>query len=234
MAGEIARDGISTWQWLCDAGGIEIWGRDADFAEALRVALRPSAPTLEDALRETSTDDFISAFFSVAEPFVTMFQAILQFFEAAGVREGRAQWRISIEEEQRHGIREAKKDMHTARAVELPIGLRQAKSCVTAATPVLAAPSLHYTGFRGRVRHPAGSPVARRASPPVGSHLRLRSDAPLGHSAPHVVHKDLRRARMLAADVVDHRVVGIAVEAGAGMLGQPFLESFSYYCRVFE
>ena len=85
MAGEIARDGISTWQWLCDAGGIEIRGRDADFAEALRVALRPSAPTLEDALRETSTDDFISAFFSVAEPFVTMFQAILQFFEAAGV-----------------------------------------------------------------------------------------------------------------------------------------------------
>ena len=83
MAGEIARDGISTWQWLCDAGGIEIRGRDADFAEALRVALRPSAPTLEDALRETSTDDFISAFFSVAEPFVTMFQAILQFFEAA-------------------------------------------------------------------------------------------------------------------------------------------------------
>jgi hypothetical protein len=99
MAGEIARDGISAWQWLCDAGGIEIRGRDADFVEALRVALRPSAPTLEDAVRETSTDDLISAFFSVAEPFVTMFQAILRFFEAAGVREGRAQWRISIEEE---------------------------------------------------------------------------------------------------------------------------------------
>lgn len=179
MAGEIARDGISTWQWLCDAGGIEIRGRDADFAEALRVALRPSAPTLEDALRETSTDDFISAFFSVAEPFVTMFQAILQFFEAAGVREGRAQWRISIEEEQRHGIREAKKDMHTARAVELPIGLRQAKSCVTAATAGAgsAEPSLYRISRAGATpgrvtgcapRLPSGrlaSPLAVRCAP---------------------------------------------------------------------
>jgi hypothetical protein len=48
-----------------------------------------------------------------------------------------------------------KKDMYTAHAVELPIGLRQAKSHVTAAMPVLAAPSVDYTGFRGRLRRGA-------------------------------------------------------------------------------
>ncbi|RWE06229.1 MAG: hypothetical protein EOS23_31670 [Mesorhizobium sp.] len=95
----VARDSFEAWSRLCAAGGLELDDRDADFGENLRIALAPSAATLEEALRSSSTDHLVRAVFDLAEPFVAMFRAILSFFQAAGVQQGRSQWDIHIEEE---------------------------------------------------------------------------------------------------------------------------------------
>lgn len=96
---DVARDSVTAWSQLRAAGGLECSGRDEDIEEALRTALRPSAATLRDALLACSTDDLVRAFFGVAEPYVVMFRAILDFFQAAGAREGRSAWAIRIEDE---------------------------------------------------------------------------------------------------------------------------------------
>ena len=99
MARKIATDAVTAWEILCREGGLELRDRDADFEEGLRVKLKPAAPTLQDALRACSTDDLIRGFFDVIQPFAVMFRAILEFFKAAGAREGRAEWVIEINEE---------------------------------------------------------------------------------------------------------------------------------------
>ncbi|MEI8703510.1 hypothetical protein [Mesorhizobium sp. ISC15] len=95
----VARGSFEAWSRLCAAGGLELDDRDADFGENLRIALSPSAATLEEALRSSSTDHLVRAVFDLAEPFVAMFRAILSFFQAAGVQQGRSQWDIHIEED---------------------------------------------------------------------------------------------------------------------------------------
>ncbi|TIN10194.1 hypothetical protein [Mesorhizobium sp.] len=95
----VARDSFEAWSRLCAAGGLELGNRDADFGENLRIALSPSAATLEEALRSSSTDHLVRAVFDLAEPFVAMFRAILSFFQAAGVQQGLSQWDIHIKEE---------------------------------------------------------------------------------------------------------------------------------------
>lgn len=99
MTDHVARDSMTAWERLCEAGGIELHGRDEDFEEQLRVALLPSAATLNDALRAGSTDDLVRAFFGLAEPYVAMFRAIVAFFQAAGAREGQSEWAIRIDDE---------------------------------------------------------------------------------------------------------------------------------------
>jgi hypothetical protein len=99
MARKIARDSVAAWEVLCQIGGIEPEGRDIDFEEKLRTSLKPSASTLVEALRASSTDELIREFFRLAQPFVEMFAAILKFFESAGAREGRLQWEIQIEDD---------------------------------------------------------------------------------------------------------------------------------------
>ncbi|WP_419697289.1 hypothetical protein ACN2CC_35290 (plasmid) [Mesorhizobium muleiense] len=95
----VARDSFEAWSRLCAAGGLELGNRDADFGENLRIALSPSAATLEEALRSSSTDHLVRAVFDLGEPFVAMFRAILSFFQAAGVQQGLSQWDIHIKEE---------------------------------------------------------------------------------------------------------------------------------------
>jgi len=94
----VSRDAVSAWTTLCTLGGLEPDGRDADLAAALKTALTPSAATLDDALRASSTDDFVRAFFDLVQPFAHMFRAIMDFFEAAGAREGQNAWVIQIDE----------------------------------------------------------------------------------------------------------------------------------------
>jgi hypothetical protein len=99
MVDQIARDSLTAWGRLREAGGIEPHDRDADFAEQLRIALRPSAATLDEALGAVTLDDLVRAFFGLVQPYVEMFRAILEFFEIAEARQGRSQWSLKIEEE---------------------------------------------------------------------------------------------------------------------------------------
>lgn len=96
---QVARDSFTAWRILCEAGGIELDGRDAGFEESLRRELLDSAPTLEDALRSTSTDELVIAFFGVAASYVEMFRAILDFYQAAGAAEGRDNLELQVQNE---------------------------------------------------------------------------------------------------------------------------------------
>ena len=99
MARKVARTALAAWDALCERGGLEPTGRDADLIDRLRNALRPLLPTLEAALQVSSTDELVRAFFAIAEPFVQMYQAIFNFFEAAKAREGREGWVVLVEDE---------------------------------------------------------------------------------------------------------------------------------------
>src|SRR5262245_37579910 len=92
----IHKDSVAAWLDLQKRGGLELRGRDEGFEEALKNRLAPSAASLEDAVREATTDDLVRAFFDVLQPFVAMFSAILEFFEKAGAAEGREQWNIQV------------------------------------------------------------------------------------------------------------------------------------------
>lgn len=98
MDQKILREAVSAWATLCRAGGLEPMGRDSDLTTALKTALNASATTLEEALLASSTDELVRAFFDLVQPFAHMFRAILEFFQAAGVREGRGAWAILIDE----------------------------------------------------------------------------------------------------------------------------------------
>lgn len=95
---EIHRDSLAAWIDFQQRGGIELQGRDEGLDDELKNRLMPSAQSLEEALQTTTTDDFVSIFFSVLEPFVAMFRAILDFFEKAAATEGREQWNIMVDD----------------------------------------------------------------------------------------------------------------------------------------
>src|SRR5690606_3457300 len=78
--------------------GMEVDGRDAELAEALRCQLDASANSLTEALDGASTSDFIRAFFTVAMPFVDMLKDLLRFFERARAKHGPQQWRIVFDD----------------------------------------------------------------------------------------------------------------------------------------
>lgn len=96
---EVSRDSWSAWQSLCEQGGIEVEGRDADLVEALRVELDPSAADLRAAIVSTSTDALVRALFGRIAPFAVMFADIVAYFKAAGAYKGRDHWRVKVEEE---------------------------------------------------------------------------------------------------------------------------------------
>ncbi|MHB8271892.1 hypothetical protein [Bradyrhizobium sp.] len=95
---QIHRDSRKAWDDLCKRGGLELNGRDEGLDEQLKNRLKPSARSLDEALRTASTDELVSAFFAVMEPYVLMFRAILDFFEKAGATEGREQWNITVDD----------------------------------------------------------------------------------------------------------------------------------------
>jgi hypothetical protein len=91
-------DSLAAWADLKERGGLELDGRDDGFEEELKNRLAPSARSLQEALRTTTTDDLARAFFDVLQPFVVMFRAILDFFEKSGAAEGRKQWNITVDD----------------------------------------------------------------------------------------------------------------------------------------
>lgn len=96
MKDAIHRDSASAWKQLRTAGGLDITYRDEDLVDRLKNSLDENAASLEEALGNSSTDEFIRAFFQVVHPFVEIFRDILKFFNKAGEKEGQSQLQISI------------------------------------------------------------------------------------------------------------------------------------------
>ncbi len=88
----------AVWADLKARGGLEPDGRDEGLEETLRVRLSPLASSLTAALDATSTDELIRALFDALHPYAEMFRDTLSFFEKAGARHGRQQWRLSVGE----------------------------------------------------------------------------------------------------------------------------------------
>ena len=99
MGGVVYRDALGAWQGLSKVGGLELDGRDEDLGMQLKNLLDPDAESLEAALAATSTAVFLQALFQVIQPFASMFQDVLGFFEKAGARQGQTQWKVSVGEE---------------------------------------------------------------------------------------------------------------------------------------
>lgn len=95
----VSRDARAAWSQLRAIGGFEPNGRDGDLEERLRMALRPSSTSLDDALSQCTTDQLVETFFGLLQPYVAMFRATLNFFQRAGAREGREAWSIRLEQE---------------------------------------------------------------------------------------------------------------------------------------
>lgn len=98
MEQPIHRDASSAWEYLCLHGGLELEGRDEGLEDEIRRQLNPAASSLEDALSQATLDHFAKAFFKAIHPFLAMFSDVLAFFEQAGAKEGRAQWRLQIDD----------------------------------------------------------------------------------------------------------------------------------------
>lgn len=95
----VHRDSTSAWRALCEAGGLEVDGRDEDLGAQLKIQLDPNAPDLDVAIAAATTDVFLQALFRTVQPFVTMFGEVLAFFKQAGARAGQSQLRISVADE---------------------------------------------------------------------------------------------------------------------------------------
>ena len=93
------RDSVSAWKGLAEAGGLEPDGRDSDLAGELKNQLDGEAETLESALRAAPVHAFVQALLRLIQPFPMMFVDVLRFFEAAGAREGKIQWRVALEDD---------------------------------------------------------------------------------------------------------------------------------------
>lgn len=117
MSSHVAQDSLTAWRDLSARGGLELDDRDSDFAAQLKTFLAPSAVTLEEALRQSSTDQLVRALLDVIHPFSDMFRAILDFFRRAGAREGRDQWQIKINEEHL-GLREFESFLESWRQID--------------------------------------------------------------------------------------------------------------------
>jgi hypothetical protein len=89
--------GFEAWNGLGHCG-LEPTGRDAELAELLRIAIDAQAVTLDDALHGCTAEQFVKAFLSIGAPYVQMLRGILGLFEAAGVKQGKAHWRIAFDD----------------------------------------------------------------------------------------------------------------------------------------
>lgn len=99
MDNTIHRDSLAAWRALRDGGALDLDDRDEDLSGKLKERLDPTAPDLEHALADATTDQFLSALFVTIQPFVSMYRDILAFFKRAGARHGQSQWRIGVGEE---------------------------------------------------------------------------------------------------------------------------------------
>ena len=99
MTEPIYRDALSAWRALEAIGGIERDDRDEDLVAALTRQLQPDAPDLETALAGVSSSELLAALFGSIQPSVSMFKDILEFFEQAGARQGKAHWRVSVDDQ---------------------------------------------------------------------------------------------------------------------------------------
>ncbi len=96
---QVHRDALQAWAAFREIGGLDLSDRDADLEPEILVRLgQPQAGTLAEALQYCSTDDLVRALFGAISPFVAMFRDTLDFFKAAGAKEGRQQWDIKVDD----------------------------------------------------------------------------------------------------------------------------------------
>jgi hypothetical protein len=98
MRSPLHRDALSAWRHLREEGGLEIDDRDEGLEDRLIILINPAGANLEEALRSATNADLLRALFDVIHPYVAMFRDILDFFERAGAKEGRAQWNLQVDE----------------------------------------------------------------------------------------------------------------------------------------
>jgi hypothetical protein len=93
----VHRDASSAWAYLVACGGLELGDRDQDIVSELHGRLDPTAASLSEALQRVSLEKFLREFFEVAQSYVYMFNAILDFFESSGATRGRHDWCLALE-----------------------------------------------------------------------------------------------------------------------------------------
>lgn len=99
MSAKIYRNSEEAWEAFRQIGGLETSNRDQDLVDLLRQNLNPSASHISEALSSASVEQFLTAFFSSVQPFVSMFKDILSFFEKLNVQGGQSRLRLSVGEE---------------------------------------------------------------------------------------------------------------------------------------
>ena len=94
---KIYQNGLEAFRGLNECG-LELPERDREVAELLWRAINHKAASLEDALLNSTPEQFVRAFLHVSAPYVLMLKDLLGMFEAAGVKKGEKQWRIEFDD----------------------------------------------------------------------------------------------------------------------------------------
>lgn len=87
---------LSAWKYLIEFGGIELNGRDNGLDISIKNILDPKADNIEEALESAQIEDFIGAFFESLQPYIEMFNDILNFFKKSKATKGAKSWTLKI------------------------------------------------------------------------------------------------------------------------------------------
>ncbi len=95
---ELLQSASDVWKFLKKQGGLDTNLYDDDLEEELRIRLAiPSQSSFEDILENTSTEDFIVAFFQTVQPYAEMMTDLLCMFEKAGAKQTNKNIAISFD-----------------------------------------------------------------------------------------------------------------------------------------
>jgi hypothetical protein len=128
-----ATDSWGFWRRLQAAGSVEDAGRDSEL-ESLLCDQLGLDDLSEESLRDVSVEEFVLAFFGVAQPYVAMWSELLAFFETANASSGSQQLEAVFDfagdrEALNFDLEHFRKLVETASAAVMPFDLRS-KSAV--------------------------------------------------------------------------------------------------------
>jgi len=95
---ELLQSASDVWKFLKKQGGLDTNLYDDDLEEELRIRLEISnQSSFKDDLENTSTEDFIVAFFQTVQPYAEMMTDLLCMFEKAGAKQTNKNIAISFD-----------------------------------------------------------------------------------------------------------------------------------------